>query len=90
MADTLFLFSCSLTVTLVLLLLQSQDTVPLFFKALRQDISPDITQFLHSVQDATELLEKDTVSMPLISSAELGFDGSVTNTALGVKEFMEA
>ena len=61
--------------------------MPLFFKALRRDISPDITQFLHSVQDATELLEKDTVSMPLISSAELVFDGTVKNTALGVKEF---
>nr|KAG5699467.1 hypothetical protein BaRGS_016313 [Batillaria attramentaria] len=38
---------------------RSQTTVPLFFKALRSDISPDITQYLHSVQDASEMLEKD-------------------------------
>ncbi|KAK7098777.1 serine/threonine-protein phosphatase 6 regulatory ankyrin repeat subunit B-like isoform X2 [Littorina saxatilis] len=36
------------------------ETVPLFFKALSKDINPDITQFLHSVQDASEMLEKDT------------------------------
>lgn len=34
-------------------------TEPLFFKALRKDINPDITQYLHSVQDASEMFEKD-------------------------------
>lgn len=39
---------------------RSNDTVPLFFKALRQDIHPDITQYLHSNQDPYEMQEKDT------------------------------
>ena len=51
-----------LAVVLLLTWLQSEDTVPLFFKALRRDINPDITQFLHSVQDSSEMLEKDAVS----------------------------
>ncbi|KAL8623804.1 hypothetical protein ACOMHN_059885 [Nucella lapillus] len=39
---------------------RSQETVPLFFRALRPDINPDITQYLHSAQEPTELLEKDS------------------------------
>ncbi|XP_076450960.1 uncharacterized protein LOC143286908 isoform X2 [Babylonia areolata] len=39
---------------------RGRATVPLFFKALRKDIQPAITQYLSSIGDPSELLEKDT------------------------------
>ncbi|XP_025084720.1 uncharacterized protein LOC112558479 isoform X2 [Pomacea canaliculata] len=38
---------------------QSKETVPLFFKALKMDIDPGIPQFLYSVQEDSEMMEKD-------------------------------
>ncbi|XP_012941148.1 serine/threonine-protein phosphatase 6 regulatory ankyrin repeat subunit A [Aplysia californica] len=38
---------------------KSAHTVPLFHKCLRKDLQPEIAHFIHSVQDASEMLEKD-------------------------------
>lgn len=58
-AKDTFLSYQNITYTLCL---QSKETVPLFFKALKMDIDPGIPQFLYSVQEDSEMMEKDEVS----------------------------